>query len=114
MLPEYIDWKGFFMRPRIKLSDIEAKNIKETCVSLSERGRRLYLGRLALEYGRGSVTVLSAVSGVSRKTISRGKKDIQNGATHYYGDRDRKPGAGRPTVERRHRDAMHRLTRHPG
>lgn len=96
------------MRPRIKLSDIEAKNIKETCVSLSERGRRLYLGRLALEYGRGSVTVLSAVSGVSQKTISRGKKDIQNGATHYYGDRDRKPGAGRPTVERRHRDAMHK------
>ena len=96
------------MGPYIIFSEEEVVLMKQALEGLSERGRRLYLGQAAVQYGRGAVAALSSALNVSPKTITRGKKDVQNGETYTYGERDRAPGAGRPTVAQQHRKAVHK------
>ncbi len=71
----------------------------------NERIRRLLAGFLAEQIGRGGVSALARVSGLDRKTIARGCRELHDiefpppsgpGAVSL---RVRRPGAGRKRVE---------------
>lgn len=74
--------------------------INRVLVTLDERNRRRFVGLLALEWGRGSIAHLMAVSGLSRNTIRRGCEEIQHPQRAAPLARRRRPGAGRPRTEK--------------
>ena len=84
----------------------ELKNIAITLQGLPEKAERLYLGRIALEKGRGAVSALSRYCHVGRKRISRGMREVLEGQIYKVGDRSRKPGGGRWPIEKKHRMEM--------
>lgn len=64
---------------------------------LDERGRRLWAAAESREIGYGGDSVVSSATGLSRATIRKGRKDLEQGV--MYRDRVRRAGAGRPSVE---------------
>ena len=80
--------------------------IRATCRELSEKPRRLFLGRLANEYGYGGISTVAKIALVSRQVVSRGAKEVKNGEEFKPGGRNRKPGGGRKTAEEKHRIIM--------
>ena len=67
---------------------------------LDEKQRRLLLAAEAKSLGHGGIKVVSEISGVSLKTISRGIKELENpDATTFDNTRRREKGAGRKRVE---------------
>ena len=46
---------------------------------LNERQRRIYLASEAIALGRGGIKEVSKLTGVSRTTIIKGKKEIESG-----------------------------------
>lgn len=85
---------------------LELKNIADTLLGLPEKAVRLYLGRRALEKGRGAISVLSRYCHVSRNRISRGMQEVLEGQIFNKGDHNRKPGGGRWPIEKKHRMEM--------
>jgi hypothetical protein len=69
---------------------------------LDERLLRLYLANEAMSYGRGGVTVVSRISGVSRTTITAGMNEIRNGDS--IEGAVRRSGGGRKPVEMKYPD----------
>ena len=67
---------------------------------LDERARRLTAGAEALAIGRGGVAAVSRATGLARTTVQRGLDDVLVGGRLDPG-RVRRPGAGRPPIERR-------------
>jgi len=64
----------------------------------------------ALSLGFGGESLVSAATGLSRITIRAGKRELESGED--LGDRIRRPGAGRPSLEKKQpgiRDALERL-----
>jgi hypothetical protein len=61
---------------------------------LTERQRRLLLGVEARELGRGGVSALARVVGVSRSTVAKGAADVAASQSLPAG-RSRRPGGGR-------------------
>lgn len=61
---------------------------------LSEKDKRLLVASEAITIGRGGDMIVSQATGISRVTISKGKKEIESGA-EKSGYRIRKAGAGR-------------------
>ena len=77
---------------------------------LDERARRHWAAVEAQSLGFGGETLVSAATGISRITIRAGKREIESGED--LGDRIRRPGAGRPSLEEKQpgiRDALERL-----
>lgn len=74
--------------------------INRVVVELNERGRRLFAGLLARQFGRGGVQRLSEISGLDRKTIRRGLREILQVGWRTAG-RVRSPGGGRPAAEKK-------------
>ena len=77
---------------------------------LDERARRHWAAVEATSLGFGGETLVWAATGISRITIRAGKREIESGED--LGDRIRRPGAGRPTLEEKQpgiRDALERL-----
>lgn len=68
---------------------------------LDEKQRRLVAGLLSNAVGRGGVTVLSRITGLDRKTVRRGRDELDNGLQDCPADRVRRQGAGRPPVEKK-------------
>jgi DNA-binding phage protein len=68
--------------------------------SLDERSRRLVVGLLAKRQGRGGVTHLARITGLSRNTIRRGQQELARPVPLPL-DRVRRPGAGRKRVEKK-------------
>lgn len=68
---------------------------------LDEKQRRLVAGLLSNAVGRGGVTLLSGITGMDRKTVRRGRDELDNGLKDCPTDRVRRPGAGRPPVEKK-------------
>ncbi len=66
---------------------------------LNERQTRLYVAEKALEMGRGGVTMLARVSGLSERTIRRGIQELQSGVMPAEEHRVRRTGAGRKRAE---------------
>ncbi len=74
----------------------------------NERVRRLLAGFLAEQIGRGGVSALARVSGLDRKTIARGCRELHDiefpspSGPGAFSSRVRRPGGGRKRVEAQH------------
>src|SRR3989337_3715984 len=55
----------------------EHQAINQVVSLLHEKGRRQFVGLLALQWGWGSLEQLSIVTGLSRPTIRRGREEVQ-------------------------------------
>ncbi|MCL4487776.1 MAG: hypothetical protein M1570_06555 [Chloroflexi bacterium] len=73
--------------------------INRVLATLDERNRRRFAGLLALQGSGGSIAALSRITGLSRVTIHRGKREIEQPSSKRRG-RLREPGAGRPLTEK--------------
>jgi hypothetical protein len=73
--------------------------IETVLPTLNEYQRRRYLSAEAKSHGRGGITLVSRLSGVSRQTLTDGVKELDNPGTEIpeYG-RSRKPGGGRKSL----------------
>jgi hypothetical protein len=76
----------------------EHQAINRLVACTDERSRRLLVGFLAHQYGRGGTSLLARVTGLDRNTIARGRRELFQGDTAPAG-RVRRPGAGRKRVE---------------
>jgi len=77
--------------------------INRVLVTLDEKNRRRFVGLLALQWGRGGVQRLIEITGLSRNTIVRGRQELQHTRRASGTARIRRPGAGRPRVEKNSR-----------
>lgn len=68
---------------------------------LDERLRRLFAGVEALQLGRDAERWIADLLGLHRHTVARGRQELLAGEVLI--DRIRKPGAGRPRVEKKPR-----------
>ncbi len=78
----------------------EHQAINQVISLLHEKGRRQFVGLLALQWGRGGLERLSLITGLSRPTIRRGRKEVQRKERQSERNRVRKQGAGRQPVEK--------------
>ena len=76
------------------------QSINHVVSLLHEKGRRQFVGLLALQWGRGSLEQLSVITGLSRPTIRRGREEVQQKERPAERNRVRKRGAGRKLVEK--------------
>lgn len=75
----------------------EHQAINRVMATFDEKGRRRFVGLLALQLGRGGVQLVHEITGLSRMTIRAGQKEISRT------DRTpgvRRSGAGRPAFEK--------------
>ena len=70
---------------------------------LHEKGRRRFVGLLALQEGRGGLAQLSKITGLSCPTIRRGRDEVQKAEQATERGRVRQAGAGRPLAEKNSR-----------
>lgn len=71
---------------------------------LTEPQRRWYVGMLALEHDSPSESDLARITGLDRKTIRRGRREIETGLALAPSTRQRRPGGGRPAAEKKRRN----------
>lgn len=78
----------------------EHRSINRLVAGANERNRRLLVGFLAQHHGPGGVALLARVTGMSRTTIVRGRRELQHrGAANPT--RVRRRGGGRKRVEKK-------------
>jgi hypothetical protein len=73
--------------------------INRVLATLDEKNRRRVVGVLAIQAGDRSIAPLACITGLSRNTIYRGKREIEHPSSKRRG-RIRDPGAGRPLTEK--------------
>lgn len=73
--------------------------INRVLATLNEKNRRHFVGLLAIEWGTRKIALLSQLTGLSRTTIHRGKREVAHPG-HSGKPQIRKAGAGRRTVEK--------------
>ena len=78
----------------------EHQAINQVISLLHEKGRRQFVGLLALQWGRGGLERIRVITGLSRPTIRRGRIEVQRKERPSERNRVRKPGAGRQQVEK--------------
>lgn len=76
------------------------KAINRVLASLDEKNRRRFAGLLAIELGPRSQSLLAAITGLSRHTIRRGKRELERPTTQKRTRRIRQPGGGRLPLEK--------------
>ncbi len=76
--------------------------INRVLATLDEQNRRRFVGLLALQQGDRSIAPLARITGLSRNTIARGKREVSH-PTHNRPRHLRAPGAGRPLTEKNSR-----------
>ena len=67
---------------------------------LDEQQRRWYAALEAKKLGRGGMTLMSQITGMSVDTIRRGRDELDEELASRPVDRVRLPGGGRPPVEK--------------
>jgi len=72
---------------------------------LTEPQRRWYVGMLSQEPARPSDAELARITGLDRKTIRRGRREVVAGLTELPPERQRRPGGGRLTAEKKTRSS---------
>jgi hypothetical protein len=77
----------------------EHRDINRLVASLDEKARRLFVAFLARQHGRGGIALFSRVTGLSRNTIRLGLEQFDQPPEHD--GRIRRPGGGRPRVEKK-------------
>ena len=70
---------------------------------LEEHQRRWYVALEARRRGRGSLRLLSQITGLDEDTIRRGRRELDAGLPDAPVKRARRPGSGRPPVEKKTR-----------
>lgn len=70
---------------------------------LDEQQRRWYVALEAKKLGRGGITLMSQITGMSPDTIRRGRDELERELVDRPIDRVRLPGGGRPCVEKNSR-----------
>jgi hypothetical protein len=76
----------------------EHRAINRLVACADERSRRLLVGFLAQQQGRGGIALLARITGLDRNTIASGQRELAHSDLAPRG-RVRKPGAGRKCVE---------------
>jgi len=77
----------------------EVRNCLELFLStLNEKQRRLYVGFESMKLGRGGDIIISKITGINVKTISRGRIELLS--HDITPERIRKEGAGRPPFKK--------------
>jgi hypothetical protein len=71
---------------------------------LTEPQRRWYVGMLSLEPESPSDSDLARITGLDRKTIRRGRSDIETGLAMLPTTTQRRPGGGRIAAEKKTRN----------
>lgn len=72
---------------------------------LDEQQRRLYAGLEALKWGRGGDRKVARLLGLDVGTVAKGRQQLLH--SEVQRERIRKPGAGRPTVEKKRPRSSH-------
>jgi len=72
---------------------------------LTEPQRRWYVGMLSQEPDSPSDVELGRITGLDRKTIRRGRRELVAGLADLPLDRQRQPGAGHPAAEKKTRSS---------
>jgi hypothetical protein len=68
---------------------------------LDEAQRRWYVALEAERLGPGGERLLAQITGLDAKTIRRGRAELATGLAEPPPDRVRRPGGGRPAVEKK-------------
>jgi hypothetical protein len=74
------------------------RSINRLVALADERSRRLLVGFLAEQHGRGGISLLSRITGLDRNTIARGLREL-HGKQPLPAGRIRHRGGGRKPVE---------------
>jgi len=74
------------------------RELNRIFLGTDERTRRLLAGFLATEYGRGGISRLACITGLSLPTIRRGQRELRQESPVEPG-RVRRLGAGRKRTE---------------
>ena len=86
----------------------EHRAINQLISTLDEKWRRVFAGFWATVYGRGGIERLTIITGMSRTTIRRGKREFQRPEC-LDTSRIREPGGGRKRIEKKHPDIVEAL-----
>ena len=70
---------------------------------LDENQRRWFVALEAKRIGHGGDRLLSQITGLDEKTIRRGREELDAALNDNPPDRIRRPGGGRPLVEKKTR-----------
>ena len=68
---------------------------------LDEQQRRWVAGREAMRLGHGGFQRIAAITGLHPETIRRGRDELQDELRNRPVDQIRRPGGGRPRVEKK-------------
>ncbi len=68
---------------------------------LDEAQRRWYVALESTRVGHGGDDLLSQITGLDEKTIRRGREELAASLAQVPTDRVRRPGGGRPPVEKK-------------
>ena len=68
---------------------------------LDEQQRRWYVGLEAKKLGHGGAKKLSKITVMNVDTIRRGRTELEEELANRPSDRVRRPGAGRPPIEKK-------------
>ena len=71
------------------------------CSRLDEQQRRGYVALEANRIGHGGDRLLSHITGLDDKTIRRGREELATSLADRPAERVRRPGGGRPTIEKK-------------
>jgi transposase len=82
------------------MDSIVENRIKRMLPLLDEKQKRIYLATEAEGLGYGGLKVIHELTGISKTTIIRGKKELQEGNIEQ--NRIRKSGGGRKTIVRKY------------
>lgn len=74
--------------------------INHLLATLDEKARRQCAGLIALQQGRGGITRVAEITGLSRNTVRRGQHELQHPLPALAG-RIRQPGGGRKLIEKK-------------
>jgi len=85
-------------QPTSKAAQLHTR-INRLVATLDEKHRRQFVGLLASQYGYGGVEYYAVVTGLNRKTISRGKRELEQ-ASGSADERIRASGGGRQRREK--------------
>jgi hypothetical protein len=77
----------------------EHRALNRLIAATDERTRRLLVGFLARQYGKGGIALLARITGLDRNTIARGRRELRQPCR--ASGRVRRPGAGCPRVEKK-------------
>ncbi len=84
-----------------RFSRLDDQQVKLVFLHLDEKQKRLVAGLLSKTVEWGGDSVMAQMTGIDRKTIMKGRLEIDDGLKRTPEDRIRNAGAGRPSVEKK-------------